>query len=259
MKKEKKPQTKSAKIVNIVSNCIFIPVMIILFIYFIYSISVITRNGVPSFFGQSYVKVVSHSMTASGIKKGDVVMIKRVKVSEIKVGDVIAFYSCRDFIPDSFGTREQALENDFMTGQKSFPDTPIVLHKVYKIQYDHYGDTWFRTYGTSNIHVGGDPDSEDIAANYRVDKETRGDYVIGVYDEGNILAPILQFISSTTGMIILIIVPSGILLISLLLNIIEIADQMIKEKKQKGVFSEGELKERELDVTTIIEENDDEK
>ena len=256
MAKKKRPQTKTSKVVSIISNLIFVPVMIILVVYFIYSISVLTKNGVPSFFGQSYVKVLSPSMTASGIKKNDVVILKKVKVSEIKEGDIIAFYGCGENIQNAFGTKELALEHDFYVGEKTF-DSAIYFHKIYDIKYDSSGNTWFFTYGTSNLRGGGDPYSDNIPANYIVDHETRGDYVVGVYDEGNFLAGILGFISSTTGMICLIIVPSAILLFSLLLNIIEIIDQMIREKKQKVAFSEGEVKERKLDVTTIIEDDED--
>ena len=253
--KETKPKTKSGKVINIVSNCIFIPVMIILVVYFIYAMSVIKKNGVPSFFGQSYVRIMSNSMKASGFEKGDVVILKKVNVSEIEVGDVIAFYYCTNNIPNYNGSAETA--NDFKTGQETF-NTTIYFHKVYKINYDSYGDTWFYTYGTSNKKGSDGDDStvQKIEYNYNVDKATRGDHVVGVYTESG-LAGFIEFIASTKGMIILIIVPSAILLFTLLLNIIEIVDAMMREKKQKLALSDGDIKERELDVTTIIEENDE--
>ena len=249
----KKGKTKSAKITNIISNCIFVPVMILLVIYFVYSLSIMTKNGIPSFFGQSYVRIMSHSMTASGLEKGDIVILEKVKISEIKEGDVIAFYSCSATRPNTNGTVETA--KDFVTG-KSIYTTTIYLHKVYDISYDSFGDTWFHTYGTSNLISGKDPNSEDIEANYQVDSPTRGDYVVGRYKK-SWLAGVLQFISSPMGMIILIIAPCAVLLFTLLLNIIEIIDQMMREKKQKLAMADSEVKERELDVTTIIEENDD--
>lgn len=126
------------------------------------------------------MQVLSNSMAASGINKGDISLIQAVMISEIKVGDIIAFYICTDFIPNVDGDKETA--DDFLSGQSTF-DTSIVLHKVYKIQYDSYGNTWFRTYGTSNLHVDGDPNSGDIPANYRVDKETQGDHIIGKFVE----------------------------------------------------------------------------
>lgn len=253
---EEKPKvkTKSSKIINIISNCIFVPVMIILVIYFVYSLSVIRNNGVPSFFGQSYVRVLSRSMTASGFKKGDVVFIEKVKISEIKEGDIIAFYQCAFTQQNDDGNIENA--TDFKSGQKSFI-TPIYFHKVYKIEYDTLGNTWFHTYGTSNIkNTMADP--ENIEEYYQVDSApTRGDHVVGRYVKSP-FAGVIKFMSSPSGLIVLVIVPSGILLFSLLLNIIEIIDLMMREKKQKAAFADGEVKERELEVTTIIEEHDDE-
>jgi len=252
MEKDKKQKSKSSKIINIISNCVFVPVMIILVVYFIYALSVINKNGIPSFFGQSYAKVMSNSMSPD-IKKGDIVILEKCKISDIKEGDVIAFYASSNRITNENGSKDTA--KDYKTGEKTYQAT-IYFHKVYDIKYDSYGDTWFYTYGINNLKPGGDPNSEDIEENFNVDNETRGDYVIGRYKKSG-LAGFIAFISSPTGMIILVIVPSAILLFTLLLNIIEIIDQMMKEKKQRVEFADDEVKERELDVTTIIEETDD--
>ena len=99
-------------------------------------------------------------------------------------------------------------------------------------------------------------DPDDIPARYSVDTPTRGDHVVGRYKESWI-PTVLEFISSSMGMIVLVIVPCAVLLFTLLLNIIEIIDQMQREKKQKLALSEGEVQERELDVTTIIEEHEE--
>lgn len=251
---ENKKKKKSRKITNIISNCIFVPVMILLVIYFAYSMSILTKNGIPSIFGQSYARVLSDSMTASGFEKGDIVLLQKMKVVDIKVGDIIAFYECELPVPNVNGTKETAM--DIKTGEKIIKNRKIIFHKVYNIEYDSFGHTWFYTYGTSKLNFNGDPNSEDIEANYQVDSPTRGDYVIGKY-KPSWLAGVLQFISSPMGMIILIIAPCAVLLFTLLLNIIEIIDQMMREKKQKLAMADSEVKERKLDVTTIIEENDD--
>ena len=247
-----KPKTKSSKIINIISNCIFVPVMIILVVYFIYAVSMMSKNGVPSFFGQSYVRVLSNSMKPS-FEKGDVVVLEKPKVSEIKEGDVVAFYYCIYNYTSLNGSETEA--KDFKTGQRTYK-TMIYFHKVFDIQYDNNGNTWFFTYGTNNLKPGGDPNSEDIRANYNIDKPTRGDHIIGRQTD-SWLAGVILFMSSTMGMFVLVIVPCSVLLFTLLLNIIEIVDQMIKEKKQKLAFADDEVKERELDVTTIIEENEE--
>lgn len=246
--KEAKPK-KKGKLLNIISNIIFIPVMAILVVYLVYAISVQKDNGVPSFFGQSYVRVLTGSMRKSGFERGDVVVIERVKLSKIKPADenekngsIIAFYDIKAKSKNAISTLTGTVDDakDFKTGQKTYKDA-IVFHQVIDIYYDTEGNTWFMTKGTSNAN----PDE------YLV----RGDAVIGQYKDSAI-ADIIEFISGTQGMIILIIVPSSILLFLLLLNIIEIVDQMMREKKEKAAIG-GEIKERELEVTTIIEENDE--
>lgn len=253
MKKKFKPESKSSKFISILSNCIFVPVMIILVLYFMYALSIMSKNGVPEFFGQSYARVMSNSMKASGIEKGDIAIIQKTDVSDIKEGDIIAFYYCVYNYTNLDGTAETA--NDFKTGQKTFK-TIIYFHKVYDIQYDSSGNTWFFTYGTSNLRLGGDKNSDDIEANYKTDKPTRGDHVIGKKINSP-LGGVIQFISSPTGLFILVIVPCAILLFVLLLNMIEIIDQMMKEKKKKLEVFEEDPMEREIDVTTIIEENEE--
>ena len=252
--KPEKTKKKSGKLVNIISNIVFIPVMVILIIYLVYAISVQKSNGVPSFFGQSYVRVLSGSMRKSGFEKGDVVVIERTKISNIKAADqfekngsIIAFYDSsikrnNDVSKSKLLTEKPSNTLDFETGKKTY-QTIIKFHQVIGIYYDTSGNTWFETKGTSS----------SSADTYLV----RGDYVIGVYTD-SFMADVIQFISSPQGMIVLIIVPASVLLFLLLLNIIEIADQMMREKREKEALLGGGVKERELEVTTIIEDNTEE-
>ena len=246
--KEKKK--KNGKVINIISNIFFIPVMAILIVYLIYAINIQKENGIPSFFGQSYVRVMSGSMRKSGFNKGDVVVLKKVKISEIKAADenekngsVIAFYHSSLKANNttsklSLSKEKLITTKDFKTGKETF-QTAIYFHQVIGVYYDQAGNTWFETKGTSNSA----PDSTLV----------RGDYVVGQYVDSG-MAGVIEFISSPKGMIVLIIVPSSVLLLLLLLNIIEIVDQMMREKKE-GSAKFGDIKERELEVTTIIEEN----
>lgn len=245
VEKVKKKKKGNGKWINIISNIFFIPVMIILVVYLMYAISVQKDNGVPSFFGQSYVKVLSDSMKP-GFKRGDVVVIERVNISEIKAADanekngsIIAFYKASlknsSSKYDLFNEKQPATK-DFKTGKET-KQSAIIFHQVIGIYYDEVGNTWFETKGTNST-----ADTDLV----------RGDYVIGQY-KASVMAGIIQFISSTNGMIMLIIVPSCVLLFLLLLNIIEIIDQMMREKKEKGAIA-GDVKERELEVATMIEE-----
>jgi len=128
--------------------------------------------------GQRYFTIASSSMEPSGFKIGDRIVLEDVFISDIKIGDFIAFYNCPEIMSDTQGTKDSA--SDFKTGQEEY-DSSIIFHQVYKITYDSEGNTWFYTYGTNNLKPGGDSSSRDIEENYYVDLPTRGDYVVGRY------------------------------------------------------------------------------
>ncbi len=231
---------KNKKVLNIISNVIFVIVMIILVFFMIYGFGSIANNRVPSFFGQSYVRVSSGSMSqpvysdpndpeseliSEGFEINQIVMIQRVNVKEIEIGDVIAYYISSGIqIPSFIGTEEECL--DFTTGEKSF-DTKIRFHQVVNILYGTDGYIYYQTKGTDNDYVDGG--------------YTRSDYVVGVYKE-SALAGVIQFISSPAGIIVLVVVPSCIVLFTLLMSIIDTIDKMIKKKKAEEAFQDAIIK-----------------
>lgn len=231
---------KNKKVLNIISNVIFVIVMIILVFFMIYGFGSIANNKVPSFFGQSYVRVSSGSMSqpvysdpndpeseliSEGFETNQIVMIQRVNVKEIEIGDVIAHYISSGIqIPSFIGTEEECL--DFTTGEKSF-DTKIRFHQVVNILYGTDGYIYYQTKGTDNDYVDGG--------------YTRSDYVVGVYKE-SALAGVIQFISSPAGIIVLVVVPSCIVLFTLLMSIIDTIDKMIKKKKAEEAFQDAIIK-----------------
>lgn len=244
----KKMNKKTNKVLNIIADIVFVPVMMVLVVYLIYAFSVKQEGGVPTFFGQSYVRISSGSMRPD-FQVGDIAVIKKVNLSEIKEGDIIAFYDKATISEsDSRLIDDKSYFVDFKTGETT-EQVRIKFHKIYDIKYDANGKIYFNTYGINNKNSASE-------TGYVMDGYIEGKYVVGVYTP-SAMAGFIQFISSTTGMIILIIVPCCMLLFLLLLNIIDIVDQMMKEKKEKEALEKGEVKERELEVTTIIEENDE--
>ncbi len=217
-------RNKRSKIINIVSNVLFGIVMVFLIIFMIYGFGSVANNKVPSFFGQSYVKILTPSMEneaikdgeviADGFEPGDVAIIKKVNISEIEIGDIIAFYYCTLPNPAVFEGSDNVL--DFETGENSF-ETSIIFHQVIDIQVDSEGYTWFQTKGTSNVGA---------------DKYTRADYVVGVYTPSG-LEGFLNFISSSVGIIVLVVIPACIVLFMLLLSIIDTVDKMLKKKREE--------------------------
>lgn len=244
-----KPKTK--KVFNIVSNVIFAVVMVILVIFMVYGFGSIANNKVPSFFGQSYVRISSGSMSdpvysvpddpsseliSEGFEVGDVAVIKKVNVKEIEVGDIVAFYTCDvKPYPPFTGSVDESL--DFKTGKNSF-DTRITFHQVVDILYGSDGYIWYQTKGTHNGSV-------DVGY-------TRSDYVVGIYTD-SALAGVLQFISSPAGIIVLVVVPSCIVLFILLMNIIDTIDKMIKKKREEEAFQDALIKSvSDSNATTAV-------
>lgn len=210
-----------SKAFNIVTDVIFFLVMILLVIYIVISFSAKFSNGVPSYFGYSYVRVMSNSMKASGISKGDIVVLKRVYVSELKEGDVIAYYFYDGPSPNFTG---QPSENplDFKTNQEAHKTT-IIFHQIAYKKVDKDGNTWFKTYGTSNINK--------ITGEIEYDNWwVRADYVIGIYTQSSV-ATFIKFLTSTAGIIAVVIVPSAVVCLMLLFSMIDTIDKMMKMKK----------------------------
>lgn len=226
-----KEKSKTGKVLNIISNVFFCLVMVLLIIFMVYGFGNLSQNKVPSFFGQSYVRIMSGSMSTpaykdgeqitEGFEKNDIVVLEKRNVSEIEVGDIVAFYNASPRLTNLNGTDETPT-NDFKTGANlpedlNTKETPIVFHQVISVGKDSDGNLWFNTKGTSNTAADG---------------YTRADYVVGVYTDSG-LAGFLEFISSSTGIIVLVVIPSCIVLLMLLLNIIQIVDKMIKDKKEE--------------------------
>ena len=117
---------KKSKVLNIISNVLFGIVMVLLVVFMIYGFGSISNNKVPSFFGQSYVRILSNSMKASGFERGDIAVIKKVNVSQIQEGDIIAFYYCT-LNDSSYDFTESGEIKDFKTGEKSFESQIIFM------------------------------------------------------------------------------------------------------------------------------------
>lgn len=230
------------KVLDIVSNVIFVIVMILLVIFMIYGFGSISQDKVPSFFGQYYMRIASGSMSdpayrvpgdedseliADGFERYDVVIINRVDTKDIQIGDIIAFYeSSLNYDEDTFIPVEEADPESIRDIESSGSrySGSRTFHQVVDIEVDEDGYLWFTTKGTHNTGV----DSDKV----------RADYVIGVYTDSG-LAGVLQFMSSTAGIIILVVVPSCIVLFLLLLSIIDTIDKMIKKKKEEEAFQDA--------------------
>lgn len=233
-------QKKLSKFLNILTNIIFIPILLVSILFSVLMYSAKQNNQVPSLFGMSTVVVLSNSMQAGGFGAGDYVMVKRTKVSNLRKNDIIAFYGYYNYKyseDDVVGYESSSSSSSniniwsigaFTDGQKEAAEkaSPVIFHRITRViavknkdgVFDENDPTcfYFFTKGDSN-------GSEDAYA-------IRGDMVIGsYYEQGNWLTGIFKFCSSTVGLIILVLIPAGALLILLGHSIVEQVSELKHE------------------------------
>ena len=169
-------------------------------------------------FGYMALTVESDSMAATDFAAGDVIFIKDVDPAELKVGDIIAFISQN---PVSFG------------------DT--VTHKIRNLTTDENGDAGFITYGTTT----GTSD-EDIVTY---------DFVLGKY-VGHIakVGYFFDFLKSTPGYIVCILVPFVALIVLQVVNCIQIFRRYKKEQTEQLEAERAKLEEERAESKRMMEE-----
>lgn len=148
--------------------------------------------GRGNFFSPKIGTIQSKSMEASGYYVGDTVTIN--KKDNYNVGDVIVFYRC----PSKYNNLAKDVDKS---------KYQIWIHKIKAILVDELDRDTFLTYGTSNIYDDGFYVPED--------------FVLG---EANLLpksiGDFLSFITSSSGIIAFIIIPSSLVSIYLLHSLI---------------------------------------
>lgn len=167
------------------------------------------------------ITVVSGSMRDAGFEVGDKAFIKQTAANELAVGDYIAFFDYVD--PDH--PRPSTIAN----GEKPTSNprkNRIVFHEIIKIETDANGDLWFRTQVKNNA-----------SADYNVIYQ---DYVIGKHvDDGNGIVKFFKFVNSTTGIVLLVVVPCVIILFrdcyELMSMIFEYSDEKKKSKEKRNL------------------------
>ena len=172
-------------------------------------------------FGYAMITVVSGSMRDAGFEVGDKAFIKQTEANELAVGDYIAFF---DYV-DPAHPRPATIAN----GEKPTSNprkNRIVFHEIIKIETDANGDLWFRTKGTNNA-----------SADYNVIYQ---DYVIGKHvDDGKGIVKFFKFVNSTTGIVLLVIIPCVIILFrdcyEIMTMVFEYSDEKKKIKREKEI------------------------
>lgn len=164
---------KISKILNIIALVILIPILIISMILIVKSYT--DKDNVPSIVGYSPLIVLSGSMETE-IYTGDLIVVKKVDISSLEKGDVIAFYT-----DDTKKT--------------------IVTHRIMDILNEE-GSVKFITKGDNN--------------NTRDAGEVDANLVVGEYQNIRIkgLGNVAMFLQTPTGICIMISIPVFLLIIA---------------------------------------------
>ena len=171
---------KTKKTLDIVKNVvtwIVVALAVAMMIFTIISATTLDRNN-RSLFGRKMFIVNSDSMKATDFAAGDLILVKEVDPQTLKEGDIISYTSTNT---ENFGK--------------------LVTHKIRKLTTTASGDPGFITYGTTT----GEDDKTVVTYPYIVGKYTGKIPKMGHF---------FQFLKTTPGYIVCILVPFMLLILS---------------------------------------------
>ena len=189
------------------------------------------KDGVPSVFGSSIVSIQSDSMKSDkkeSFKDGDLILIEKINSNEaleLDVGDVITYRAPID------------INNDGKKGD-------INTHRIVSKRTDEGGIVWYKTQGDNKVMC---PNEDDY--------ELRYTDVIGVYNGSKIvvLGGILDFLSSSIGFFIFIVLPMALFFLYEVYNLIKIImAYKVNKAKQEALSPEQEEEIKRLAVEEYL-------
>ena len=229
-------------ILDIITNVLIIPVLLLGLFCSILMFNAKQHNGVPSLFGYSAVKILTSSMeTAENpqFAQGQTVLVKKVNTDELIPGDVIAFY---EYIAPEDEDATQTFARTFNTelsgsefvggevNEASQAGSRVLFHRIVEIheQIDEPTDEVVHRFFVTKGDVNSSPDMVDGKIAY-----IRDDFVVGVYTESSgFVTGLFSFCASTTGIICLVLLPAGIILVMVSISLIEQINSAVNEKNQ---------------------------
>ena len=167
---------KAFRIVRNIFVWLVAALAVAMMIFTIVSASTFNRSD-RSLFGYKAFIVLSDSMSKTDFNAGDLVLVKEVEPSTLKVGDIIAY-----------------------TSQNTSNYGETVTHKIRKLTTDENGEPGFVTYGTTT-----DTDDETVVTYpYVIGKYNRHIPKVGIF---------FSFLKTTPGYICCILVPFLLLIL----------------------------------------------
>ena len=198
------------KTLNIVKN-IFVWLLVVLavcmMLFTVVSVSTFDRSD-RSLFGFKAFIVLSDSMKATDFDAGDLVLVKEVDPKTLKEGDIISY-----------------------TSQNTSNYGETVTHKIRRLTTDANGNPGFVTYGTTT-----NTDDETVVTY---------PYILGKYScHIPKIGLFFQFLKSTPGYIICILIPFLILILIEGLRCVKLF-RIYKNEQMQALYAEREKIEKE--------------
>lgn len=193
---------------------LLVAVTVAVMVFTIVSVNTFNRNDRNIFGYKAYV-VLSDSMRASGINAGDLILVKQTDPTTLQAGDIIAYIS----------------QNSESYGQ-------TITHMIREKTPNQYGEPGFITYGTST----GVDDATVVTYPFIL-----GKYQIRLPMVGSFF----QFLKTTQGYIVCILVPFLLLILYQGLNTVKIfrqykAEQMAELQAEKDAIEAERRKSAEM-------------
>ena len=153
-KKVKKQKTLYA-IFGYIVDIVIYPVILLSFFSSFFMLISKSENQVPPIFGTSFVRVLSGSMKKSDFQINDVVIVKETKATELRVGDIIAFYNYNDnadnlemlslYNGTTYGTNSEDVTNNISGLEKDENGNYIYNQELYNtVKNTATGETFAR-------------------------------------------------------------------------------------------------------------------
>lgn len=211
---------KAWNIISTVMVGLVVALAVFMMVFTIVSVNTFDRND-RNIFGYRCYIVLSDSMSATDFDAGDLVLVKEVDPTTLQEGDIIAYQSQN---PENYGA--------------------TITHKIRAKTVDNNGNPGFITYGTTT----------------GVDDETVVTYpfILGQYQTAlPKVGSFFQFLKTTQGYIVCILIPFLLLILYQGLNCVKIfklykAEQMAELQAEKDAL-EQQRKQSEDMMAKLLE------
>ena len=208
------------KVLRTVKNIIVTLIVIFavaMMIFTVVSVSTFGRNDRTIFGYRAYI-VKSDSMSATDFSAGDLVLIKPCDPSTLQVGDIIAY-----------------------TSQSGTNFGEVVTHKIRTLTTDANGEPGFVTYGTTT-----DVDDETVVTYpYVLGKYTRSIPKVGTF---------FSYLKTTPGYITCILLPFLIIILSEVVNCVQLFRQYRAEQEAEITAEREKLAAERAETQKMLEE-----